>query len=193
MTFPAAPWDLRGQLWLTFFVAVGPGRPGGPYGVAFVSYEPGSELTYSKLLVARPVRRDGAARVEITDIWVDSPTSRDGGRALWAIPKELCGFASRRDDRSLLSRAEWSAHRDGQPIASARFADVSRAAVRLPFRGRTSQPDGSARVSAQLRGSARSLPCRARWEFEADGPLGWLRAGHQLGSMRMADFRLIFG
>ena len=64
---------------------------------------PGSDLTYSELLVARRARStsDGAgsiprlsgplrASLEITDIWVDSPASRNGGRELWAIPKELC-------------------------------------------------------------------------------------------------------
>ena len=28
-------------------------------------------------------------QVRITDIWVDSATSLEGGRSLWAIPKEL--------------------------------------------------------------------------------------------------------
>ena len=34
---------------------------------------------------------------------------------------------------------------------------------------------------------------RARWDFAADGPLGWLRPARQLASVRMADFRMSFG
>ena len=65
----------------------------GVYGAAFVSYEEGSPLTYSELLVARPVSTDkDGRRVSITDIWVDSPASVAGGRELWAIPKGLCDF-----------------------------------------------------------------------------------------------------
>ena len=72
--YPDAPWRLQGQLWLSLFRVTGADRrPDGPYAAAFVSYEPGSDLTYSELLVARPA--DGV-RIEITDIWVDSPASR---------------------------------------------------------------------------------------------------------------------
>ena len=49
----------------------------------------GQRLTYHELLVARLVRAGRSAHVRITDIWVDSPASRDGGRSLWAIPKHL--------------------------------------------------------------------------------------------------------
>ena len=81
---------MHGQGWLSLFRPrrIGP-RPDGTYVAAFVSYEPGSPLTYSELLIARVLDR---RQVEITDIWVDSVVSRDGGRALWAIPKELYDF-----------------------------------------------------------------------------------------------------
>ena len=88
MTYPPEPWHLHGQLWLSLFrVRRGehPDRPPGLYGAALVSYEEPSPLTYSELLVATPV----GVKAQITDIWVDSPDSRDGGRELWAIPKEL--------------------------------------------------------------------------------------------------------
>ena len=112
LEYPAAPWRLQGQLWLSLFRVPGSaGRPGGLYGVAFVGYEPGSDLTYSELLVARPVRGPGGAtpRIEITDIWVDSPASMAGGRALWGIPKELCDFTLETSHSGPLSRTEWSA------------------------------------------------------------------------------------
>ena len=50
MGYPAAPWQMQGQLWLSLFRVRGvEGRPDGVYGAAFVSYEPGSELTYSEV------------------------------------------------------------------------------------------------------------------------------------------------
>ena len=198
--YPPAPWRMVGQLWLSVF-RLGEGvderRPAGVYGAAFVSYEPGSPLTYSELLVARPLRTSGGRRVSITDIWVDSPSSLAGGRELWAIPKELCDFDLDSERRGPLSTTDWSASHGRRPIASATFSDVSRAGPRLPFRGATWQPgiadSGGAERTAPLRGSARMLPCRGRWDFAADGPLGWLRDARPVASFRMADFRMSFG
>lgn len=194
--YPAAPWQLVGQLYLTLFHlrrAADARRPAGVYAAAFVSYDEGSPLTYSELLVARPVRRSAS----IVDIWVDSPASRAGGRELWAIPKDLCDFARESARRGPLSRTEWSATHQRRPIARARFTDVSRMAPRLPFRGATWQPGiadtGGEERSAPITGRSRVLPCRAHWELAADGPLGWLAGARQLGSVRMADFAMRFG
>src|SRR5215213_10748237 len=92
-TYPAAPWHMHGQLWLSLFrVRTGdhPDRDPGVYGVALVKYEQPSPLTYGELLVAHMVKTGGrpAKAVSITDIWVDSPASVAGGRELWAIPKD---------------------------------------------------------------------------------------------------------
>jgi len=196
MGYPAPPWQMQGQLWLSLFrVREGEGRPDGVYGAAFVSYEPGSELTYSELLVARPAPGPGRA-VEITDIWVDSPESVEGGRELWAIPKGLCEFMSTTERRGPLARVEWSASITGQPVARATFSDVSRFAPRLPFRGGTRQPSlepGGEPKTATLHGSARSLPCRGGWEFDATGPLSWLAGRRPLASFRMSGFQMSFG
>src|SRR5687768_12280654 len=172
--YPAAPWRLQGQLWVSLFRVTGgavpapgpaPGPATGPaagpreglYGAAFVSYEPGSDLTYSELLVARPA---SGARVEITDIWVDSPASMAGGRELWAIPKSLSDFTLETSHAGPLSRTEWAASAERRPIARARFTDVSRAGIRLPFRSGLRQPgiDGGAPRTAPLSGSSKCLP-----------------------------------
>ena len=90
MTYPPAPWNMHGQLWLSLFrVREGdhPDREPGVYGAALVSYEQPSPLTYSELLVARPVKAAGGRRVNITDIWVDSADSRDGGRDALGDPE----------------------------------------------------------------------------------------------------------
>ena len=195
VAYPAAPWPLVGQLFLTVFRLPEPvgDRPAGIHGAAFVSYEEGSPLTYSELLVARPV---GGSAVEIEQIWVDSPASMAGGRELWAIPKELCDFTLDSSRTGPLSRTEWSAGVERRPIAYARFTDMSRAGVRLPFRGAVRQPPlepSGPEGSATMRGTSRTLPCRAHWDFAPDGPLGWLARARPLGSARMADFRMSFG
>ena len=201
VSYPAAPWAMVGQLWLSLFRLgsdVDELRRAGTYGAAFVSYETGSPLTYSELLVARLVPTEEHGRcVSITDIWVDSPASVAGGRELWAIPKGLCDFELDTSHRGPLSSTDWSASLGRSPIASASFTDVSRAMVRIPFKGTTWQPgiddtDGEDRT-AVLQGSSKALPCRGRWDFAADGPLGWMRNARQLASFRQADFRMSFG
>jgi hypothetical protein len=201
VTYPAAPWQMVGSLWLSLFrltTDVDELRPAGIYGAAFVSYEEGSPLTYSELLVARPVKSDEhGRRVSITDIWVDSPASVAGGRELWAIPKGLCDFAYETRHTGPVSHTEWSASLERRPIASARFTDISRVAPRIPFKGGTWQPgiddtNGEERT-ATLQGSSKTLPARAHWDFEADGPLAFLRGARQIASFRQASFRMAFG
>jgi hypothetical protein len=199
MAFPPAPWQMRGQLWLSAFRVKRPvddRHPAGVYGVALIDYQPDSPLTYHELLVARAVGRGRRRRVSITDIWVDSIDSRDGGRALWAIPKELAAFTHGERRSGPVARAEWSAAADGQPIIRARFVDASRVAPRLPFRGGTWQPaldQHRGPVTADVRGSSKALPCWASWEFDPEGPLGWLADRRPLLSARMADVTMSFG
>ncbi|MBO9519931.1 MAG: acetoacetate decarboxylase family protein [Nocardioidaceae bacterium] len=195
-TYPPAPWNMHGQLWLSLFrVREGdhPERSPGVYGVALVKYEDPSPLTYGELLVARPVK-EPVKGVTITDIWVDSPNSVAGGRDLWAIPKDLGDFDISVRTRGPLTHASWGVSLDGRPIVSATFTDVSRAAPRLGFKGRTWQQraDGE-EVTALLSGSSKALPARSRWTFAPDGPLGWLTGKRSLASFRQADFRMSFG
>ena len=201
VSYPPAPWHMVGSLWLSLFrlkEAVDELRPAGVYGAAFVSYEEGSPLTYSEFLVARPIATDkDGRRVTITDIWVDSPASVAGGRELWAIPKGLCDFTFETSHRGPLSSTTWTATLDRTPIATAQFSDVSRAAIRLPFKGGTWQPGipdtGGEERTATLQGSSKALPARAHWDINPLGPLGWLASARQLASFRQAAFRMSFG
>jgi acetoacetate decarboxylase len=201
VSYPPAPWEMVGSLWLTLFKVREPVddlRPAGVYGAAFVSYDEGSPLTYSELLVARPIATDAyGRRVTITDIWVDSPASVAGGRELWAIPKGLCDFSFETSHTGPLSTTEWSARLGRVPIATARFRDVSRAALRLPFKGGTWQPGiadtGGEERTATLQGSSKALPARAHWDLNPEGPLGWLAGARQFASFRQAAFRMSFG
>jgi acetoacetate decarboxylase len=201
LSYPAAPWEMVGSLWLTLFRLREPVddlRPAGVYGAAFVSYDEGSPLTYHEFLVARSVstEHDGR-RVTITDIWVDSPESVAGGRELWAIPKALCDFTFDTSRAGPLTSTEWTATQGRVAIAGARFRDVSRIAPRLPFKGATWQPGiedtgGQART-ATLQGSSKALPARAHWDINPGGPLGWLAGARPLASFRQAAFRMSFG
>lgn len=202
--YPAPPWRMHGDGWLSLFRladAADEHHPAGVYTVGFIDYTEPSPLTYGELLVARPVSagsttggRRGRA-VTVTDMWVDSPASVAGGRTLWGFPKVLCTFEHGTGRRGPLTRTRWAAEADGRPLVEARFTDVSRAAPRVPTKGRVEQPgidDHPEPGRCRMTGSAKSLPCRARWDFPADGPLAWLRRARQLGSFAMKDFRLEF-
>lgn len=202
--YPPPPWRMHGQMWLTLVrttADAGPERPAGVYGVGLVDYQEPSPLTYGELLVARQVTipRPESGRsptsgkhVTVTDIWVDSAPSRAGGRELWGVPKELADFTWDRPDpcrcpRSAVVRA------GSAEIARVELAAPKMLLPRIPFRGSTWQrrDDGSP-VVARLRGSARTFPIRARWDFPADGPLGWLRGSRQLATVAMDGFRMEF-
>lgn len=139
------------------------------------------------------MKEAGGRRVNITDIWVDSEDSLHGGRDLWAIPKDLCEFRPTTTGNRV-QRTSWSITRDGAPIASARFTDISRLTPRTPFKGSTWQQRGpqdsgpDRGVVAELKGSAKALSCRGSWDFDAQGPLGWLAGKRPLASLRMLDF-----
>jgi hypothetical protein len=201
MTYPPAPWNMHGHLWMSLFrVRAGdhPDREPGVYGAALVSYERPSPLTYSELLVARLVNKAGGRRVNITDIWVDSPDSRDGGRALWAIPKGLCDFEHTTTGQRV-QRTSWSTSLDGVPVASARFTDVTGNVPRVPFKGSTWQqreadePGADREVVAHITGGAKAFPARGSWDFNELGPLAWLSGKRPLASVRMTDFSMSFG
>lgn len=198
-TYPPAPWHMHGSLWLTAFRLredADERHPAGSYGVALVSYEDPSPLTYHELLVARTIKNSaGKGAVSITDIWVDSESSMAGGRELWAIPKELCDFDRESRYRGPVTSTDWTATIERRPVVEAHFTDVSRAAVRLPFTGLVEQPgiaEHPETADVVMKGNARALPCRGRWDFAPDGPLAFLRGARQLGSFRMLDFRLAF-
>ncbi len=197
--YPPAPWHMHGSLWLSAFRLredADERHPAGTYGVALVSYEDPSPLTYHELLVARTVKnRAGKGAVTITDIWVDSPASQAGGRALWAIPKQLCDFDMESSFRGPVTSTDWTATLERRPIASASFTDVSRAGLRVPFTGLVEQPgipEHPDVADVTMKGTAKALPCRSRWSFASDGPLAFLGQARRLGSFRMAGFRLSF-
>lgn len=105
---PPAPWDLAGDFFAVGgliplsrarafvpaeleIVTVLPGMTLGA--LAFARYGEGSVLSYSELLVMPALVRAGdAVGGWISHIYVDDETSRQGGRSIWGLPKELATF-----------------------------------------------------------------------------------------------------
>lgn len=126
VAYPPEPWLLEGDFAVGVFLVplreipahVLAHLPAGAHplvlagravvGVAAVRYNPKGVLAYDELLVALPVVHRARLGVTIPQIWVSSPASRAGGRALWGIPKELMTAHRRNSGRRLqaLYRAE---------------------------------------------------------------------------------------
>nr|WP_246361071.1 acetoacetate decarboxylase family protein [Haloechinothrix aidingensis] len=156
---------------------------------AWVSYQRGSVLEYEELMCTVLVRRGRRLFPTISHIWVDSAASRDGGRALWAIPKELASFevtpGARRRAREVGPGAGVLATTDLDVLATLPF--------RVPFTLGVLQSRSSTPQLSRVRGSARPALSRARWSVEHAGPLGFLSGLRPLATVSMRDFRMWFG
>lgn len=197
--YPPEPWDLRGRLYASAFlvpaddvaVDLPPGcslvRVGGRVvvGAIWVSYEPGGVLSYRELMTTVLVRRGLRVLPTITHIWVDSAASRDGGRALWGIPKELASFD--------FDGNHFAARDEAGPLARGTVRATRALPGRLPARFTIVQwLGGRAKLSPVRATAALSL---ARGSFEADpsGPLAFLTGRSPLASFVLGDFRMRFG
>lgn len=193
--YPPEPWHLRGDLHTSVFlvpladlpVDLPPGwRPVrigrlGVVATAWVSYRPGGVLAYEELMSTLLVRRGRRVSLTITHIWVDSPASRDGGRELWGVPKELADFGT------------FVAATDGGLIAvgAVRTRFLVRGRLRLRF-SVVQRLAGAAKVTP-VRVQARIGPSRASLAADTGGPLAFLAGRRALLSLSVIDFRMIFG
>ena len=188
---PPSPWNLRGRLHLSVFVLPArrlPALPGGLrpltvagralVGAAWVRYEPGGTLHYQELLTAVLLR---GLRVSVMDIWVDSEPSRDGGRALWAIPKDLATLAV--DPPAATAGG----------IATAVIRLGRRLPGRWPIAMGLRQARGQTVVATPVRGRTALRRARISWTPSAGGRLGYLAGRRPLLSLTLDDFRLRFG
>lgn len=195
MTYPPEPWHLRGRMhvsvWLVPAAALPPHpqglaapplRIGGrvPVAAAWVSYLPGGVLSYRELLCARLVRDRGRPRATITEIWVDSEASRDGGRELWGIPKDLA---------ELVTDSPMSA----TGIARAALRPGGRIPGRWPLALRLLQMLHGHPKATGVRGRAALRLGRADWDPAPDGPLGYLAGRRPLLTVTLDDFDISFG
>jgi hypothetical protein len=198
-SYPAEPWRLRGQLTASLFlvrladvpVDLPPGwRPVrlGRYSLvcaAWVTYEPGGTLAYNELMSTLLVRRGGRLRPTITHIWVDSEASCEGGRALWAIPKQLARFEH--------AGARFRCGDDGGPIATATVTPRFAVPGRLPLRFHVVQALGGRTKIAPARVRGRIVLSRGSWAADPGGPLAFLAGRRPLLSIALRDFRMTFG
>lgn len=210
--YPPEPWHLGGSMLLTLWRVDGgdlrrevdPYVPDdvdlvarGRHGLlftAFVRYEPGGVLSYDELLVAAVGRRGVVPFATIPHIWVDSPASVAGGRALWGIPKGLAEF-----DQSWGTpgggrrRITASATRDGATLATVR----AREGAPLPGWRRVPMPtaqtlDGRT-TFAEVQALARVRLARADWSFPEASPLAFVGRGRPLFSSVLRDMTIRFG
>lgn len=213
MTYPPEPWHLRGRMYVSVWAlrrAALPRLPAalagvvrpvtlagfGLVGAAWVVYEPGGVLHYRELLSALLVRAGLRPRVSITHIWVDSVASRDGGRELWGIPKELAVLEIDDDARTAdaaVDRSTASARTVSGPIAGA----VLRSGRRLPGRwpiafGVVQSRDGRVRTSP-VRCGVVAGTAAASWTVDPTGPLAHLAGRRPLFTLALPDFRMVFG
>jgi hypothetical protein len=204
VTYPPEPWYLGGSLLVSVFrvptahlppqFAAGPKpRTVGRHtivGAAFARYRPGGVLSYDELLVATPTLARGRLSVTIPQIWVDSPESLEGGRALWGIPKELGEFRR----RETADAAAVSMSTDAGPVASlrTRFGPALLPGMRqLPLPILQAPPGRRILSHNRVIGSVRSL--RTRWTFDPHGPLGYLAGHRPITSFALNDASIVFG
>ncbi|MGN9911553.1 acetoacetate decarboxylase family protein [Phytohabitans sp. LJ34] len=193
MSYPPEPWHLRGQMYVSLWMVPRAALPPPPQarpltvagrgfvGTAWVDYGPGGVLEYRELLSAVLVRRAARPLVSIVDIWVDSPASRDGGRELWGIPKELAE----------LDFTETRARAGG--IAEAHLATGRRLPGRWPTRFSVIQElAGRAKVSP-VRARAAVRLAKATWQVAPAGPLAYLAGRRPLLTLALRDFDMVFG
>ncbi len=201
--YPPEPWTLVGRMDLSTFLVPTEELPTATWpdgwrplalggrtlvGAAWVDYAEGGVLSYHELLVAVAGRVGPRVRPHIVRIWVDSPASRDGGRALWGIPKDLATF-----DGLAPGRPSMTLEGAARPAASA----VLRRGARLPGRPRVGFT-----LAQELHGGLLESPVvsrnglgllRADWTFDPDGALGFLAGRRPVLSATLHDFAMLFG
>jgi len=202
---PPEPWRLLGHLHLGVWLVPRAQLPSvevpgatplvigrlGVVGTAWVVYEPGGVLSYDELMVTVLVRQGWRPLPCVTSIWVDSPVSRDGGRALWGIPKELARFEvdSSGDDRG----TSFGAEAEDGPLGSVTLHGGAALPWRVPFRfsvlqslaGRAKRSPVSGWTGVSLEGGTWDLPDR--------GPLAVLRGRRPLLEIALTGFVMLFG
>jgi hypothetical protein len=154
-------------------------------GSAWVEYLPGGVLQYNELLAAVLMRAGLRPRVTITDIWVDSAVSRDGGRELWGIPKDLARFA--------ITGMQATAATDAGPLVRATITRGLRLPGRWPIGFRVVQSLHSRPKTSRVRATARLAFGRSRWAFPSGGRLSYLAGRRPLLTVTAYDFRMAFG
>lgn len=171
-------------------------------GSAFVDYGPQGEeciLAYHELLQAVLVLRGFRPRIFIPRIWVDSETSRLGGIAHWAIPKELASF-SRGSPSQCSTTTEFLAEASlGWPLARLRIASELESSPGIPFWSHMTliqkRESGEVVETASTMSGSIRLSRQAGWRFFAEDPAkkGTLPLSKPWITLYLAPTRIKFG
>jgi hypothetical protein len=194
--YPPEPWDLHGHAYVGAWLVPRAHLPAphsaatkpvtifgrGVVGAAFFVYEEPSPLTYDEVMATVLVRQGWRLRVSITHIWVDSLASRDGGRELWAIPKELADFDVR-------PHAAYTA----RGIGSLAVGRTHVLPWRLPAGFTVAQDRNGSLLVSPVSGRMHLGLLRGDWMFDAGGPLAFLHGRRPLLAIAVRSFRLLFG
>ncbi|PRX45998.1 acetoacetate decarboxylase [Prauserella shujinwangii] len=199
--YPPEPWHLAGQAYLSVWTVPRADLPRVPAEVtpvtlggraivwtAWIDYRPPGALAYHELLAAVVVRNGLRATATITEIWVDSEVSLAGGRALWAIPKDLATLEFRHG-RGFAAAASTASGW----IATAAFVPRGVPAPAPPAGFSIAQAAAEGVRTSAVRSAGRPQPATASWNVNADGPLGYLAGRRPLASGHLKDFRIRFG
>ena len=156
----------------------------GVVGTAWVSYESGSVLEYHELLVAVLARRGWRVVLTIVAIWVDSVASRDGGRALWGIPKSVGTFG--------VGPNGYAARTEGRVLAETTVRAGRALAGRWPLRASIVQRHAGTALRSPVRATTRLRRHRSTWTVSAGSPLAFVRGRRPRLGLTLHDFDMIF-
>ncbi|MBB4684535.1 acetoacetate decarboxylase family protein [Amycolatopsis jiangsuensis] len=196
--YPPEPWQLAGEARLSMWRLPAAELPDLPAGVepvllaghasvfaAWIDYLPPGQLSYHELLSAVAVRGRGLA-ASITEIWVDSEVSRDGGRELWGIPKDLASLV-------FTGGRTFTAATGDDWIATAAFTPRAGLPVAVPARFEIAQTLRGRLARTPVRWRAKPYAAAADWSINPGGPLGHLAGRRPVASAALRGFRLTFG
>ncbi|MGJ9423482.1 acetoacetate decarboxylase family protein [Aeromicrobium sp. CF3.5] len=195
-SYPVEPWDLHGHAYVGVWLLPAGAAPPPASAVtrsvhlfgrtivsaAFFRYDQPSPLTYDEIMSTVLVRHGWRPRVSITHIWVDSEASRVGGRALWAIPKDLAEF-HRQSHRSYTAAG----------IGSLGVQNARRLPFPVPLGFRLAQDRHGGLVVSPVRGRVRLGLAHGSWSFDPAGPLGFLAHRRPVVTLALRPFHLTFG
>jgi acetoacetate decarboxylase len=182
MSYPAAPWRLKGYgLQTVHLVDIDRVRhlvpahlqifscfPGKTLGSIYVGrYEAESTLHYSEMIVVPAlIHHQGKLGVWISHIYVDNPDSVAGGRAIWGLPKETAEFAwegtrsviVKRDDRLLCQlRSTWQLPEIEHPIQVPAFSIVNQQLSHFSGKGKVRWRGGNIDLQMPIGSPLRDL------------------------------------
>ncbi|ANN76226.1 hypothetical protein [Bordetella flabilis] len=204
--YPGAPWHLHGDAcisaWLIDTALISLPVPGTRYMrigrrcfffLVWARYLPGGTLSYDELAAGVLLRHPGMLPPAATlhQVWVSEPAAAEGGLDLWRVPKRLGHFDMDGDVGAGGFAGRLAA--PGGLVAALRFTRRLSIPVALPARGLIVQAGEGGPLPTPCRAQGKLVLGHADWDFDANGPLSFLRGKRPFVSARLTSMRLSFG